>query len=312
MKKSVEKILASFIFIVFMVINSSSAEAANVALKQGMSGNDVLALQTKLKDTGYYRGTLDGIFGFETRNAVMRFQSDQGLDVDGIAGFETLSVLDGLYNNSVSRGGTSPSVSLLKHGMSGDDVLRLQSKLKEYGFYQGSLDGIFGSLTRSAVIDFQISNGIDADGIAGGQTLQAIKDYNPSVSLNSRGALGDRKARAVVSFALRFLGTPYVWAGSSPEGFDCSGFTSYVFKEFGIYLPHAADEQFNIGYKVNQPGPGDLVFFSTYMPGPSHVGIYIGNNQFIHSSSGTGQVSITSMSESYYSSRYLGSVRIIN
>lgn len=317
MKKFVEKkIIIIIIIIIFFILTASvllisrPAEAECI-LKKGMSGENILALQTSLREKGYYSGNLDGIFGILTYQAVKQFQADNGLEVDGIAGLKTLTALGNISQVTGSEELTL-SRRVLRRGMTGEDILQLQSKMKEYGYYQGPLDGIFGSLTYSAVISFQITCGLGVDGMTGSETLEALNNYNPSILLASRSSIGDRKARAVVNFALKHLGTPYVWGGSTPYGFDCSGFTTYVFKEFGVILPHSADQQYRSGSRVNQPGPGDLVFFTTYKRGPSHVGIYIGNSHFVHSSSGTGQVRVTSLNEPYYSSRYLGSVRVVN
>jgi len=302
-------LISSMIISLLFLIHTSYAHANYMVLKHGMSGSAVMDMQTKLKNCGYYSGNIDGKFGQKTLDAVLEFQTRQGLETDGIAGARTLKALDEVAGNLViSRGGKT--YNLLKMGMSGEGVRQLQEKLKQFGFYQGSPDGIFGPMTRLAVVNFQLSCGLYADGIAGSQTLHALNNYVPVTSV-SRGG-DERKKRAIVSYALKFIGTPYVWGGNSPDGFDCSGFTSYIYKEHGIYLPHAADEQFSSGQKVKQPNPGDLVFFTTYEAGPSHVGIYVGNNQFVHSSSGAGEVCVTSLSESYYSSRYLGSVRVID
>lgn len=199
---------------------------------------------------------------------------------------------------------------LLKKGMTGESVANLQKSLKNAGYYSGEIDGIFGPMTESAVLMFQEDKSLFVDGIAGPETLGALQG-TPSTPLTSRAAALDRKGQAVVTLAKQFLGTPYVWGGSSPAGFDCSGFVCYLFGQFGISLPHAADAQFNTGVPVSQPRVGDLVFFTTYEPGPSHVGIYIGNNRFIHSSSAAGQVITTSLSESYYAGRYLGARRVL-
>jgi cell wall-associated NlpC family hydrolase len=95
----------------------------------------------------------------------------------------------------------------------------------------------------------------------------------------------------------------------SPKGFDCSGYINYVFnKSAGKKLPRTVGDIYKQGVKVSSPQAGDLVFFETYKPGASHAGIYLGNNQFIHSSSSKG-VSITSMNNSYWSERYLGAKR---
>jgi peptidoglycan endopeptidase LytE len=288
----------------------ASAAGEQSVLKEGMSGDSVLKLQQKLHALGYYQGTPDGSFGPGTRSAVASFQSANNLTADGIAGEATLGMLS-LLASEASSGNPSTSNSVLKQGMSGDSVLQLQTKLRELGYYQGALDGSFGAGTRSAVANFQYDNGITVDGIAGEQTLLALQTASPQVALANRGQALDREAQVIISFAKQYLGVPYVWAGQSPSGFDCSGFTYYVFGQFNINLPRIADGQFNAGSKVSNLQPGDLVFFSTYEPGPSHVGIYIGDNQFIHASSGAGVVTITSLSDSYYKARYLGARRVI-
>lgn len=118
----------------------------------------------------------------------------------------------------------------------------------------------------------------------------------------------------IVSFAKQYLGTPYVWAGSSPStGFDCSGFVSYVFKSMGYQTSRtAANIYYNNGTSVDYANlqPGDAVFFASSSEAIGHVGIYIGNGEFIHSSSGAGYVTINSLSESYYSRMYVGAKRI--
>ena len=278
-------------------------------LKEGMSGDRVLALQTKLKSLGYYSKNTDGNFGPGTLSAVIAFQKDNGLVCDGIAGPATLAAIDSLAAANKEAVAESPRPDLLKKGMSGDKVLALQTKLKSLGYYDGSLDGNFGTGTLLAVIDFQASNGLKADGVAGPQTLQVMQG-SPAVA--NRGASGSRKSQMIASYAKEFLGTPYVWGGSSPGGFDCSGFAYYVYRHFGIEIPRMADEQYYYGARVSELIPGDLVFFTTYMAGPSHTGIYIGDNCFIHSSSSAGKVIITSLSESYYSERYLGASRVVN
>ena len=119
-------------------------------------------------------------------------------------------------------------------------------------------------------------------------------------------------AQQVLSFAARFLGTPYVWGGTSPSpGFDCSGYIQYVYRNNGISLNRTSEQQFNNGVSVSRSElrPGDLVFFHTYSSGASHVGIYAGNNTMINSSNGG--VSYDDMSNSYWAARYLGARRVI-
>lgn len=117
---------------------------------------------------------------------------------------------------------------------------------------------------------------------------------------------------SIVSVAQNYLGVPYVWGGTSPSGFDCSGFTQYVFRQCGYSINRTADAQYSNGSYVSYDSlqAGDLVFFAnTYSAsGITHVGIYIGGGQFIHAANGG--VKISSLSESYYSSRYYGARRI--
>lgn len=200
----------------------------------------------------------------------------------------------------------------VKKGMYGDEVSKLQNKLGEYGYYKDPVDGRFGGNTLSAVIQFQMDSGLDADGVVGLSTWEALKNFRGASSI-SRGRTDTRKTQMLLSLARQYLGVPYVWAGRSPGGFDCSGFITFVFDQLGYGLPRMADGQYEVGIPVSRQAlrPGDLVFFETYEPGPSHVGIYLGNEQFIHASSGAGYVTVTPMSNPYHRDRYLGARRII-
>jgi peptidoglycan DL-endopeptidase CwlO len=125
--------------------------------------------------------------------------------------------------------------------------------------------------------------------------------FNPDVPAPQYGS--------VVSIAMQYLGVPYVWGGASPStGFDCSGFVMYVFAQIGVSLPHHAASQYNYGVPVSrdQLAPGDLVFFD----GLGHVGIYIGNGQFIHAPHTGDVVKISSLYEDWYSATYYGARRL--
>jgi cell wall-associated NlpC family hydrolase len=117
-------------------------------------------------------------------------------------------------------------------------------------------------------------------------------------------------AQRLTRSALRFLGVPYVFGGTTANGFDCSGYVQHVFGMLGIAIPRTADEQYDAGHRiVGGMKPGDLVFFETYAPGPSHVGIYLGHGKFVHASSEG--VMISKLSDSYWASRYIGAKRLV-
>ncbi len=139
---------------------------------------------------------------------------------------------------------------------------------------------------------------------------------NPS-SADSKGGISGTVTipsgvEPVLAYAEQFLGTPYVWGGTSaPPGFDCSGYVQHVFKHFGIQLNRIAADQYKEGIPISKSGlkPGDLVFFTTYEPGASHVGIYLGNNIMIDA--GAHGVAYNNITNSYWTPRYLGARRII-
>lgn len=123
---------------------------------------------------------------------------------------------------------------------------------------------------------------------------------------------GGKSSDSVISTAKSLIGTRYVWGGTSRGGFDCSGFTGYVMRQAGVSLPRTAAEQATVGTYVSRGElkKGDLIFFNTRGNRISHVGIYIGNGNFIHASSGGGHVRIDALSKAYYSSRYVTARRV--
>ena len=118
----------------------------------------------------------------------------------------------------------------------------------------------------------------------------------------------------VLNFANSLMGISYVYGGASLQGFDCSGFTMYVLAKFGIQLPHEASQQMMMGSVVAAKEdllPGDLVFFKTLgSKVVNHVGIYLGNNLFIHAASGFGAIRVSELSDSYYANCYEGGRRL--
>jgi cell wall-associated NlpC family hydrolase len=191
----------------------------------------------------------------------------------------------------------SQAATLLKVGSSGSSVQALQTDLKTLGYNPGPIDGIYGIKTKAAVTAFQQNAKLQADGIYGPLTQQALTRT--------------LKTPKILSTAQIYLGTPYLWGGSTPSGFDCSGFTQFVFAKNGINLPRISRDQYNVGTPVafNDLQPGDLVFFSFTSNGQvSHVGIYLGDNQFISATTSKGVI-ISSFSP-YWKNAYVGAKRV--
>jgi cell wall-associated NlpC family hydrolase len=128
----------------------------------------------------------------------------------------------------------------------------------------------------------------------------------PPVSASASIVVGGHPQAAQV--ALQYIGVPYVWGGASPSGFDCSGLVSYVFAQLGVTLPHYAADQYTYGVPVdqNQLQPGDLVFFDAL----NHVGIYIGNGQYVDAPDAGSFVRIDSLTDPWAVANYVGARRV--
>ena len=155
---------------------------------------------------------------------------------------------------------------------------------------------------------------------SGGTTGYVSSDYMVTCK-DSAGSRGDGTAVAassglgqqVADYVLQFLGTPYVYGGNGPSCFDCSGFTSYVYRHFGYTLNRTASTQLSNGVSVSKSElqPGDLVFFKyNTSKAASHVGIYIGNGQFVHASTNTYTVKTDTLTSGHYANVYVGARRI--
>ena len=148
---------------------------------------------------------------------------------------------------------------------------------------------------------------ISADYLVTASSGTAISPSNTAASVSISA-----KRQSVLNYAAQFLGVPYVYGGSTPSGFDCSGFTSYVFKNTVSSIPRVAQAQYDATTRVSRDDllPGDLVFFGSSTSSISHVGIYVGSNQFIHAPS-TGDVVKYSSLTGSYATRYQGAGRVI-
>ncbi|OAB43604.1 C40 family peptidase [Paenibacillus glacialis] len=131
-----------------------------------------------------------------------------------------------------------------------------------------------------------------------------------ALTIGTGSVFADSKMDSVID---RTIGVTYKTGGTTTNGFDCSGFTRYVFLKLGMTLPHQSTAQYKMGTAVSksQMRPGDLVFFNTFGKGVSHVGIFVGSGKFAHASSSRGVI-VSSLSESYYAKRYIGAKRVMS
>ena len=192
-----------------------ASPTAEPALKRGSSGERVTALQQKLKNLGYYTGTVDGDYGDGTVKAVKAFQSRNGLTADGVAGEATLKLID---SGNAKKAATpspkptatpTPTSSALRVGSTGSKVKSMQQRLKALGYYTGSVDGTFGEGTRKALVAFQKANGLTADGVAGTATLNKLHSSSAksavSVSSNATSRPAMRTYVASTLSSYRYL-----------------------------------------------------------------------------------------------------------
>jgi len=287
-----------------MFVFLPNAEASGALMRLGSGGGAVTKLQNRLHDLGYFDyHAATGNYGTITQTAVVRFQKVNALAADGIAGPATLNKL---YSSSAKS-------LVLRAGSGGEAVRTMQLKLKNLGYFTGTGTGHFGAITLDAVKRFQQSNGLAVDGIAGPATRKKlfsnnVKAYRPA----------NTSAPLIADIALSQNGKPYAWGGIGPSSYDCSGLAYYAMTKAGYGISRLS----SAGYGAVASWPkitgrdglakGDLLFFrSDASPGVGHMGIYTGNGEFVHASSGQGRVMISTLDNTYWTRNYLFARRAV-
>lgn len=177
--------------------------------------------------------------------------------------------------------------------------------------------GVLGAFDTGATMEITGVSGNWYQVRSGGQTGYVSADYMtvaPGGEVYARTLGTDNGASDIINTAKGLLGTRYVYGGTTTNGFDCSGYIQYVFAQNGVELQRTAAQQYTYnGTSVAKSDlqPGDLVFFSSSSQSVGHVGMYVGDGQFIHSSSGAGKVITTSLNTAYYVSHYVGAKRVL-
>lgn len=308
-------------------------------LNYGEHGEAVRVLQEKLNKLSYFDDKIDGEFDILTEHALKKFQKDHGIIITGQADMHTLQVIikaerEKYIDQLIDKSDT------ISRGMVSEDVRIVQEALAYFGYYKGEIDSSYGPLTAKAIRIAEEKHSIDLTKEITQTQLQTLhttvqhtidnakkeKPKNETIENNNNNdsqpvvveVITKEEPKKVevqhtsnggaVNVARSLIGTPYVWGGESLSGFDCSGFIQYIFKTQNVTVPRTVSDMWNFTTPVGNPSIGDLVFYETYKPGPSHMGIYIGNNKFIHA--GTNGVEVTDMSYPYWQKRYLGAKRV--
>ena len=211
---------------------------------------------------------------------------------------------------------TTPSRSLDSRGryvvQDGDSLWIIAEKLQISVDALRELNGLTGDQLRPGQT-LQVSGEASLSNRQADQSTPAAEAKQDAPAPEQKTDPAPQPKSGIVETARQYLGASYVYGGSSPSGFDCSGFDQYVYKQHGISLPRVAGDQANVGTRVDSPAPGDLVFFTRAAGSGeiSHVGIYIGNNTFIHARNKENGVTSNSLDDSSnYGKRFAGANRI--
>ncbi|MBM7569880.1 NlpC/P60 family protein [Aquibacillus albus] len=314
-----------------MLQNEVLAQAKE--LEYGEHSDAVRVLQHKLNQLSYYDKEIDGEYGVLTEYALKKFQYEHDLTVTGQADIETLSVIKRVEKEKYLQPLTS--IKETYHpGDKGEDIAKLQEALYYFGYYKAEVDGIYGPITDQALKNFQRDEGLEVEEEINEKIVNKVFTAESTTDSTSQESKSTPKQTTqtqekktiskkvqkvpeeanyavseLITVAKQHIGTPYIWGGTTPNGFDCSGYIKYIFKKLGIQLPRTVSEIWNITKPVNNLSVGDFVFYQTYKPGPSHMGVYLGDGKFIHAGESRG-VEISEMSDSYWTQRYLGAKRL--
>lgn len=248
-----------------------------------------------------FRVSYNNWTGYADAEAIELLKRNDTFSCYGVVDTEELSV----YTEAAAENDTAEPVATLSGGV------RIEVSAFQHGWFavkSGDIEGFVSGDSLDLTLEKEAPKPVVK---APAKTENKAEDKTDSTTTVVSGSGSD-----IAAYAMQFVGVPYVYGGSSPSGFDCSGFTMYVFSHFGVKLPHGATSQLSHGTEVSRDSlqPGDLVFFQgTYATSAaaSHCGIYIGSGQFIHSaSSGNRGITVSNLSDAYYSRHYLTARRI--
>ncbi|WHY81736.1 LysM peptidoglycan-binding domain-containing protein [Siminovitchia fortis] len=284
--------------------SSSSAPAPKPSTASGSSSS----AKSSGANAGTYKvvsGDTLGRIAAKYGTTVTKLKQANGLKSDLIYVGQVLRLNGSSSSAPTPKPSTAPSSGSSTSGNSGS--------ASTHKVVSGDTLGRIAAKYGTTVTQLKQANGLRSDLIYAGQVLRLNGSSSSAASSGSAGKQTAasvsnpvKKTGSVVDAAKQQVGTKYAWGGTSPAGFDCSGFIYYAFKQAGHNISRlGTDGYYNRSHYVKSPQPGDLVFFkNTYRSGISHMGIYLGSNQFIHA--GNNGVEITSLNNSYWKSKFDG------
>lgn len=264
-------------------------------------------IELTAQEGDWYRISFDGKRGYVAAQYVTRYDTASGLNGAGRVTADVLNIRTAAKSGSTSLGTVSQGTVIAVTG------------IEPGGWFAVTYNGISGYVASQYVLICPTSALTDtADKPAENTTTEGSPAEAPAETPATPAA--SASGSSIVSIAQQYLGVPYVYGGSSASGFDCSGFTMYIYKQFGYSLPHSATSQWLSGmgtkiYSISELQPGDLVFFNDPSRNKgkacSHAGIYIGNGQHVHaSSSRNGGVITSDLTSGYYNTYFVGGLRL--
>lgn len=314
----------SFYVDAYPLLQNELFQYADQDLTYGQHNEAVRVLQQKLHVLSYYSKDIDGEFGIYTEYALKKFQIENNITVSGNMNQETIAAIIRAERKKY----LDPLQAIDRTyylGETGEAIQLIQRALYYFGYYKDSIDGIFGPKTNQALYYYQLDhnmevkqeinqalvNKLTTKSDETPQSIQVNEKTTNNASITVAKTTSDQTADStqLITTAKKYLGTPYTWGGTSPSGFDCSGYIQYVLQQLNVQIPRTVSDIWNMSKTVSKLSIGDFVFFETYKKGPSHLGIYLGNRQFIHASESKG-VAISSLDLEYWQQRYLGAKRV--
>lgn len=231
---------------------------------------------------------------------------------------EATANAEAVKNSEFAYGTVTADKVNLRTGPSTEHRVVAQANENDSAFVLGKTDKWYKVICNGRVCYIhssflEVTEPTDKDQASAKDPLFFIKNKAAGILVNAEALTKSLIVTTIITNAKEHIGTRYVFGGSKPGGFDCSGFTQYIFAQSDISIPRSTTEQYRIGTYVEKSElqPGDLVFFAnTYRKGISHVGIYIGDGNMIHASSSKG-ITIASLSSNYNVNHYYGARRIV-